>query len=347
MTAFPLAPLHPEKNRQPGLHYAVMDDGVEVPVIDVTHPAFHLEPSPELIDDLYENYLRTTEHFRRMPSWLRRVYFAVLRRRSRLITGLVRARGGSLDATTTYLMKLGPKNMGSAYATRLDREIAASFPPFLSRWRLQQIAGFLADGLEGPLLSRPSLPLLLVNIAGGTALDSLNTLLILRKRNPHVLAGREIRVFVLDVDGAGPAFGGRALASLLAPGAPLEGLNIHYEYVPYDWNDVAPLTELLVRQGSRWSIMGVSTEGGLFEYADDEAVLRNLRTLCEASSDPAVLAGSVTLDGIFYQRAFRDLGLRTFPRSQADFRALVQRSCWRVTHHSETPASFYVRLDKA
>jgi hypothetical protein len=36
-------PRIPEKNNRAGLSYAVTDDGLELPVIDTTHPAFACE----------------------------------------------------------------------------------------------------------------------------------------------------------------------------------------------------------------------------------------------------------------------------------------------------------------
>ena len=35
-----MLPKIPEQNKKPGVCYAVTDDGLELPVIDITHPAF-------------------------------------------------------------------------------------------------------------------------------------------------------------------------------------------------------------------------------------------------------------------------------------------------------------------
>ena len=50
-----------------------------------------------------------------------------------------------------------------------------------------------------------------MNIAGGPAIDCLNTLIVLRNEHPHLLEGRIIQIDVLDPDEAGPAFGKAAL----------------------------------------------------------------------------------------------------------------------------------------
>lgn len=336
--------LIPERNKKPGVFYAVTHSGLEVPVIDVTHPAFHLEPTRAQLDVLNEQYLHTTGQTNRMPAFLRRLFFAFLRRRSMLVDGLMRAQGGHLDGTTTYIMKLGPENLGAGYATAIDRRFASGLPPFLARWRVQQIAGFLADGLEPTLMSHPSLPLLLLNIAGGTAVDSLNALLILKRRSPRLLEGRKVTLCILDLDDKGPTFGARALETLQADGAPLHGLDITFNYVYYDWTDCATLEKTLVGRQDHPTLLAVSSEGGLFEYGDDITVLKNLRVLREHSSPDTVVAGSVMLETKFFRRTLRSLGLTTVPRTHEGFRALVGKAGWTVTALSETPASFNVCL---
>jgi len=53
-----------------------------------------------------------------------------------------------------------------------------------------------------------------LNIAGGPAADSLNTLIVLYNNQPESFAQRQVFVDVLDFDEAGPAFGKAALAAL-------------------------------------------------------------------------------------------------------------------------------------
>lgn len=74
----------------------------------------------------------------------------------------------------------------------------------------------------------------MVNIAGGPAADSWNTLILLQKEHTALLAGRHIRIYVLDVDAEGPDFGGRALTALTAEDGPL--VDAALEYIKYDWS---------------------------------------------------------------------------------------------------------------
>jgi hypothetical protein len=36
-----------ERNKRPGVCYALTDDGIELPVIDLTHPAFTVPDQPQ------------------------------------------------------------------------------------------------------------------------------------------------------------------------------------------------------------------------------------------------------------------------------------------------------------
>jgi hypothetical protein len=107
------------------------------------------------------------------------------------------ARDTHLDAQTTYLMKLGPRALGAGY-TELDRRIAGSIAGTLLRVRVQDLARAQAQAATSLLASSPRRPLHLLNIAGGPASDSLNTLLLLHRSDPNTLAQRPVSVHLLD-----------------------------------------------------------------------------------------------------------------------------------------------------
>jgi hypothetical protein len=48
----------PERHKQAGLCYAVTDDGIELPVIDVTQPAFTFNPTDAEFAEITERTLR-------------------------------------------------------------------------------------------------------------------------------------------------------------------------------------------------------------------------------------------------------------------------------------------------
>ena len=53
-----MSPRIPERNKKPGLCYALTDDGVELPVIDVTHPSFALDLSSQEWRARLDSYIR-------------------------------------------------------------------------------------------------------------------------------------------------------------------------------------------------------------------------------------------------------------------------------------------------
>lgn len=335
----------PELSKQPGVCYAVTSDGRELPVVDVTHPSFALEVSEARQRELVARFLEEQRGLARLPSMLRKLLMRVFMRGSIMAAGLRRAEGTFLDGITTYLFKLGPKNLGS-YATPVDRRIAASLPAISLRLRLFDMARLLADQLAGALSAAPQQPVWLLNIAGGTAIDSLNALILLRRERPALLMQRRCVVCVLDGDAVAPAFGERALQALCMAGAPLAGLAIEFRRLPYDWQRVAELEAALRELEREDAIAIVSSEGGLFEYGSDEDILSNLRVLARCRSLLAVV-GSVTRD----DEPIRTLKLTstaaTKPRGLQVFGELVAKAGFTVTRSRARPLSDQVVLERA
>src|SRR5712692_4870809 len=204
----------------PGILFALTDDGVSLPVIDVTNPAFAVTATDAELASLSDRFVLESTERQEIPAPLRDAL-----QRSRLGRALMAASGTFLTGMNTYLLKLGPDNLGTD-ANPIDRRIAASFPALMTRLRLQDMARLLADGVSLAAAAAPQRPLCLVNIGGGPAGDSWNALIHLHAEHPDLLAGREIVIAVLDLDDRGPAFGVRALETLRATGAPLCGLEI-------------------------------------------------------------------------------------------------------------------------
>ena len=204
------------------------------------------------------------------------------------------ASGTFMSGMNTYMMKLGPDNLNEDYFSEIDRRISASAAGTCMRLRLQDIAHLLAAALIAPLSARQKARLHLFNIGGGSAIDSLNALILIRKEHPDVLAGRQIHVHSLDLDTAGADFGARSLASLQAEGAPLHGLQISFHHTPFNWSDPAELRDLKGLFEDEQSVLSASSEGALFEYGSDEDITGNLQVLNGLTPADTVVAGSVT-----------------------------------------------------
>ena len=324
------------------------NDGVELPVVDVTHPAFEVKIGDAELADAIDRFVRECKRREKLPDFIQRLILRIFLRRSVLARGLRRVNGRFLRGLDTYLFKLGSENLGAGWAHPTDLRIAASLPALSMRLRLQDMANFTADGLAPALAGSAAQPLHLLSIAGGPAMDSLNTLLLLRKHDPGCLRGREVFIHVLDLESEAPDFGRRALAALQSDGAPLGGLKIEYQFTSYDWGDAKTLRDLLARLGAGTGVFAASSEGGLFEYGSDEEIVANLETLFAGTPADTLMAGTIgRTDGPapHLQRGFSRGAAR--PRSLEAFSALARRGGWIVDKVVERPFSHNFRLKKA
>jgi hypothetical protein len=276
-----------------GLVYLMTDDGVEVPLIDVTHPAFRVEMTGEELDAAVEKAVADVEQRRKMPAEQQALQMKELLRTSFLVPRIAGAQGAVLGGMSTYYMKLGPGNLGS-YAADIDRVFAGSLPCLSVRIRLQHAARLLADCLAAAHAARPGRSLHIVDIAGGPCMDSMNALILLRQERPQLLAGTTIGIHALDPDASGPGFGIRALEAMRAAGAPLHDVSATMRHVDYDWSRASELRALLSGLGADGSFIVGASEGGLFEYGSDEEVVANLRTFYEGTAADALFVGTVS-----------------------------------------------------
>jgi hypothetical protein len=334
-----MLPVQHELDQRAGLYYALTDDGVELPVIDLGHPAFGDSlAGPELAQSI-ERYEAEQRSFERIPRPLRRWML----RRSVLGQALLRAEGSYLAGMSTYLLKLGPELLGRAYAQPIDRRIAGSLPGRCIRQRLGDMARLLADTLLPQLAASPGRALDFINVAGGPAMDSINALLLLQRERPGLLAGRWLTVRVLDQDASGAHFGQRALAALQGPSAPLEGVSVQLVHEPYDWREPSELGRTLEQVRSRAAVCVACSEGGLFEYGSDQDIVQNLAYLHEQAPDVAVV-GSVTRGDELSRRIAARGGAAVRPRGLPVFARLIQGTGYQISRSIERTMSDQVVL---
>jgi hypothetical protein len=331
--------------RTHGIRYAATEDGEELPVIDVTHPAFRLEIEQAALGAELERAVATVQAHSAMPPDQQHGHMEHLLRGSLLAPRIAAAQGTFLSGMSTYMLKLGPENLGTR-ASAVDRAIAASMPCLSCRLRLQDMARMTAEELAPLLGARPGDPLLLLNIAGGPGMDSLNALIVLRQAHPGLLDGRAIHIRILDIDDAGPRFGSRALAALRAPDGPLEGLAIELQHTRFDWSKASELQDSLDAGGDPPAIVAASSEGGLFEYAPDDQIKGLLREYRRCTDGDAFFIGSVSRGdgaaGILNEAGRAAIHLWRLE----EFSALVREEGWRVSGVGESPLSWEVALRK-
>ena len=333
-----------DPRRQRDAVTAATRDGILLPVIDVTDPRFAVADDADNLCRLLDASGREERRYRRVPKFVMRWMVKAATRRSRLMQAMFSGDADFLDGITTYVMKLGAGNLPPPYDTPTDRRMAASPQLTLLRLRTQQVARLVADGIAPELAARATAPLHLINIAGGPAVDSLNTLIILKHRDAG-LVRRPIIIHVLDSDEAGPFFGANALAALTADGRPLAGLDVTFDHRAYDWNATALLEALLRDLAPQGAIIAASSEGGLFEYGSDGAIVANLTAL--RAGGVRSVAGSVTTDDESRRRMVTASRFKLVPRGLEGFTPLAAQAGYRVAASAPARLSDQVLLQPA
>ncbi len=311
-------------------------DGVSLPVIDVTNPRFAVPDDPRNVNRLLELAAREERSRRWVPGFIMRILIQALAKKSLLARALFSTGADFLSGVPTYIMKLGPDNLPPPYDGPADKKFAASAHLTLLRLRTQQTARFIADGLAEDLTDDRA-PLHLINVAGGPAIDSLNAVILLRRQRPDLLR-RKIIIDVFDLDDDGPFFGANALAAMSAIRQPLAGLDIALVHRRYDWNDTVPLTQRLTELKAAGAVTAASSEGGLFEYGEDDAIVANLTAL--HAGGVRLIAGSVTNNDETGKR----IGFKLKPRGVSVFRPLAARGGYAIARAQPTHLSMQVQL---
>jgi hypothetical protein len=317
---------------------------VRVPVLDVTNPSFALEDTEASRAALDVAYRDEERRQAKAPRWITNLMLKAGARQSRFLQRLVNPQASFLDGLTTYLIKLGPRNLPPGYDTPLDQKVAATPHVLSMRLRLQQCVYLLADALAASLQRLPASPLHLFNVAGGTAIDSLNALIVLRKRAPKLL-DRPIRIFVMDIDTIGPSFGALATSALTTEGHALSGLDLQFLHQVYDWNDARPLALKIAHSAKSGAIVAVSSEGGLFEYGADDTILANLKAMLGVGSAAPVVVGSVTSADSIRRASIQRQNFKLYPRTREEFDQLSRQAGFATTRVMETPLSYQVVLE--
>lgn len=342
-----MEPIRLETNKKPGVCYVQTVERIELPVIDVTHPAFAIsEPGATELEAMLKKSEADGANFNRMPAFLRKIFLWIFSRQSILMRGLIGSSGTYLSGLNTYLLKLGPDNLGTIYMKPMDKVIAASLPVLSTRLRLQDMAQMSAQAIIPVLEQRPDIPLHLINIAGGPCSDSLNILILLRKQNLELLKNRDIKIHVFDLESAAPTFAKNALNALQVPRGPLSGLNAALEYTPYNWCIARDLRDKLVDLSLQQSVMLVTAEGGLFDYGSTEDIAVNLKVLSTHTPSDTVLTGTFTPPHRLGEGFGKVGGAVTVARSLNDFSNLVRKNGWIIEESRDRMINYVVRMRK-
>lgn len=274
------------------LCYVSMSDGLKLPVLDITHPLF----SAGMDEKTLEEVRRRSPFLARQMKEMSEAQKNDIQKRS-LIFGERYHRGLSirtLSGISTYMLKLGPHLIGGGEKRKLDRMLATGISSIAARMRIRDLCRLQAEALIPLLAASPRKKLVLINIAGGAAADSFNTLILIQRSHAALLQDRPIEIELFEIDAMSRAFADACIAALQAPGCCFHGLNIFFRPITYDWEDPRILDDFL--SSAKGGIMLAASEGGLFEYGGDDVIHQHLRLLYEKTPDDTRVAGSVLRD---------------------------------------------------
>ena len=286
--------LYSIKNKLPGLSYVFTINGIELPVLDITHPDFissiDENKLKKMLPYVEKNAEKNATKFNKMPTFIKN-YFA---KHSFAMAELLQNESTYASGISTLIMKLGPNLIGKGKNRFWDRQLTKGFGSLAIRMRVRDISKCQTDAIIPLLQKSQEKNLCFINIAGGAASDNINALFILQQKNPELLKNRKIEINVLDIDTYGPSFAERCINALKAPNGRFNDLNISFRHITYDWNNTEKLEHLLTERNG-W-VQICSSEGGLFEYCSDEVINRNLNILYNNSAADIIIAGSLLHD---------------------------------------------------
>jgi hypothetical protein len=284
------------KNKRQDLLYASTLNNVELPILDITHPLFISSINEvklkKMLLEAGKNADKTAEKFNSMPAFLKKF----LANHSFTMSELLQNKGDNayLSGVSTLMLKLGPGLIGKGKNRFLERLASGGIGGIVLRMRVRDISTCQSNALIQILRNSPEKNLYMINIAGGAASDSINTLFLIQKEDPGLLENRKIELDLLDLDTFGPAFAENCITELKARNGRFYGLDISLRNIHYDWNNPEVLEKVL-KERKDW-IISCSSEGGLFEYCTDEVIEKNLDTLFENSNSELIITGSLLHD---------------------------------------------------
>jgi hypothetical protein len=286
--------VYPIRNKLPGLSYVFTANGVELPVLDITHPGFissiDENKLKKLLPYVEKNAEKNARKFNKIPSFIKN-YFV---RHSFAMAELLQNESPFATGISTLMMKLGPNLIGKGRKRFWDRQVTKGFGALVIRMRARDMSKCQADRLMPLLQKSPGKDLCFINIAGGAASDSINALFLIQQNNPELLGHRKIEINVLDIDANGPIYAEKCINALKEPGGRFNELTLSFRHIQYDWNNTDKLEKLLSERTGWLQIC--SSEGGLFEYCSDDVISRNLNAIYKNSPEDIIIAGSLLHD---------------------------------------------------
>ncbi|MCL1702587.1 hypothetical protein [Lysinibacillus sp. Bpr_S20] len=270
-------------NENQRILYAIFENEIEMPILDITHPLFNASIDHQAYHLSCLKSARSIESLKKMPSFILNIFVKMSNVDNSYLSGM-----------RTLLYKLGP-NLSPGIKLSFRDKWAVKQTSFMGlRIRLRDLCQRQSEILLPQLKQFPDRNLCFFNIAGGAATDSINTLILIQESEPELLKGRKIEINILDIDTYGPNFAKRCIDVLKQPGERFHDLDITLKTIHYDWSQPDALLKMNLER-SDW-IQLCSSEGGLFEYGSDSDIIENLNHFFTNSPADARITGSLIFD---------------------------------------------------
>lgn len=282
----------PEANKVAGIPYLFTETGLELPVLDITHPLFESSIDEAGLADQRAQSPQTAALIRAMPEAQRKMIADHSYIWGTRFAG--HAEADYLSGMGTYMLKLGPRLLGGGKEREIDLRATMSVSGIATRMRLRDLCRRQADVLAPILASHTGMRLCLINIAGGAAPDTINTLRLVQRRDLNLLRDRRIEIRLLEIDTIGPHFAEKSLAVLREAGGDFEKLDLDFRFHHGSWADENAWKGILKDRGR--DIILATSEGGLFEYGRDGEIRAVLEILAGCPCLSMGIAGSCLLD---------------------------------------------------
>jgi hypothetical protein len=336
----------PEKKKLSGLSYAFMDNGLEIPVIDISHPLFKASIDEKKLSEYMKKAAskgeKRAESFKKMPLFLKNF----LVKRSFIMANLLSDNNDDkfLSGLSTLLLKMGPYLIGGGRKRFFDRLASKGIGGIVLRMRLRDIAASQANQLKNQLIEFPEKNLCFINIAGGTSCDTINTILLILEGNPDLLKNRKIEINVLDIDSTGPEFAEKSIRALKTGTGKFHNLNISFRYFNYNWENTTILKNLISER--KECLLICTSEGGLFEYGTDEDIIKNLEAISENSGGDIKAFGSVIRDKDTIDPgtivALKMTRIKARLLGIEGLKTILKKTQWNLDNHLETNPRYIV-----
>jgi hypothetical protein len=163
----------PETRPTPGIAYAFADNGIELPVLDITHPLFLSSIDEGRLDEVSKASIQKMLGLGAMPDAQKRTYYEQLSKS--LVFGYVFVSdpgANFMSGMSTYVYKLGPNLIGGGQDREFDRSASMDIGSVAIRMRIRDLCRLQADALIPQLEPSPQKNLCFINIGGGAASDS-------------------------------------------------------------------------------------------------------------------------------------------------------------------------------